>query len=285
MTAGDLLDVLWRDYVASTPKAAHIHHLLTEHGAVLRHDHVTITTFGAPGVGGDAIAALFAARGWAARAAHDGAALRVRGWRHDDPALPQLVVRELIVDALAPSAQAIVAGLIAQLPDGDAARGAALADAVLAARRPWQLDHADYLVLARESACAARVAAFGPRVHDFAVDIDSLAAFPDLAAVNAFLCDHGVELDEEPAPPSEPAPRRRRRHSSGHGAIRGSRAERLELTTTRPDLASVAFRDATVRIASGCYGFARRYASPSGEPFDGLLAALAPRGLDAGTAF
>ena len=32
MTIAELLDALWRDYVASTPQAQRIHHLLAERG-------------------------------------------------------------------------------------------------------------------------------------------------------------------------------------------------------------------------------------------------------------
>ena len=51
MTTAELLDALWRDYVATTPQAARIHQLLGERGELVRNDHVALRTFALPGIG------------------------------------------------------------------------------------------------------------------------------------------------------------------------------------------------------------------------------------------
>ena len=246
----DLLDALWRDYVASTPQAERIHELLTQRGEILLNDHVALRTFGVPGIDIAALARPFEALGWRPcdRYRFADKHLRARYWRHPDPALPKLFVSELIVEELSPGAQAAIAGLIAQLPAGFGER----ADLAWAGR-PWRITYAEYQALLGESEYAAWVAAFGFRVNHFTVDVGSLSTFPDLDALDAFLIEHGFTLND-----------------SG-GAIKGSRAECLEQSATRADAVAVAFSDVTARIPSCYYEFARRYRLPNGELFHGFV--------------
>ena len=250
MTIAELLEVLWRDYVASTPQAQRIHGLLTERGELLANDHVALRTYGVAGIGIDALARPFEALGWRARDSYrfTDKHLRARYWRHDDPGLPKVFISELIVEELSPEAQATIAGLVGQLPAGFTAR-----DDLPWAGRPWHVSHAAYRALLAESEYAAWLAAFGFRVNHFTVDVGSLSTFPDLEALDAFLVEHGFTLND-----------------SG-GVIKGSPADRLEQSSTRADSISVAFDDATVRIPSCYYEFARRYPLPSGEIFQGFV--------------
>ncbi|MBC7974224.1 MAG: DUF1338 family protein, partial [Myxococcales bacterium] len=121
------------------------------------------------------------------------------------------------------------------------------------AGRPWRVTHAVYRALLAESEYAAWVAAFGFRVNHFTVDVGSLSTFPDLQALDAYLVDHGFTLND-----------------SG-GTIKGSAADRLEQSSTRADSVEVTFDDATVRIPSCYYEFARRYPLPNGELFQGFV--------------
>jgi hypothetical protein len=250
VTAGEILEALWRDHVALAPHAARIHHLLTERGEILVHDHIALLTFG---LGADALARPFVAAGWQPHARHHFTDDRVhaRCWRHADPSLPALLVGELAVDELSPTAQAVIARLVSQLPGELGARGD-----LAWSGRPWQVSHADYTTLAAESAPAAWIAAFGFRVHHFTVDVDSLSTFPDLDALAAFLAEHGFRIDERA------------------GRIQGSRAEWLEQIATRHELAPVAFADTTARIPGCRYQLSRRYALPTGERFSGFLPSL-----------
>jgi hypothetical protein len=251
-----LLDQLWRDYTATTPQAERIHQLLTARGELVHNDHVALRTFGIPGIGIDALARPFEAAGWRPREWYRFAEkhLRARYWQHDDPDAPKVFISELELDPLSPDAQRIVTGLVAQLPAGFGDR----ADLPYAGR-PWQIAHADYRVLLDESEYAAWVAAFGFRVNHFTVDAGALITFPDLPALVAFLVEHAFVLN-----------------TSG-GLIKGSPATRLEQASTRADAIDVAFADATVRIPSCYYEFARRYPLPSGELFQGFAPASADR--------
>jgi hypothetical protein len=176
--------------------------------------------------------------------------LRARYWQHDDPAVPKLFISELVPGELSPAAQAVIGRLVGQLPAGFGARG----DVAWAGRR-WRVAYADYLALRAESEFAAWVAAFGFCVHHFTVDVDSLSTFPDLEALGAFLIEHGFTLDDR------------------GGTIKGSRADRIEQSSTRADTGVVAFADRVVRIPSCRYEFSRRYRLPSGQLFHGFVPA------------
>jgi hypothetical protein len=259
-TTVELLEVLWRDYAAATPHAEAIRYLLAARGEILRSDHVALRTFALPEVGADALARPFEALGWRRRERYEfHGCVRAWSWQHADPALPRVLISELVVDRLSVAAQAVVRALVAQLPLGFGERGD-----LAWAGRAWRAAHADYRALAAESEYAAWVAAFGFCVNHFTLDVGALSTFPDLAALDAFLVEHGFELDD------------------AAGAITGSRAERIERSATRPERVAVAFADATVRIPSCCFELVRRYPLPSGELFAGFPAASAGAGAAVG---
>lgn len=251
MTTPELLAALWRDYVASTPQAEKIHALLAACGETIRNDHIALRTFDTPGIGMMALARVFEAHGWMVQPdvyTFTDKHLTARYWRHGDAALPKVFISELVLAETSPALQAQVAALVAQLPPAFGER----ADLPWAGR-PWTLTHAAYQALLAESEYAAWVAAFGFRVNHFTVDVNQLSTFPDLAALGAFLRDHGFTLN------------------TAGGVIKGTPADRLEQTSTRADSVEVAFLDSQVRIPSCYYEFATRHALPSGELFHGFI--------------
>lgn len=256
VTTAELLAALWTDYVASTPQAERIHRLLEARGDRIRNDHVALRTYGAPGIQLADLARGFEALGWVARDSYRFADkhLNARYWQHPDPELPKVFISELVLAELSPRAQAVIGGLLAQLPAGFGAR-----EDLPYAGRPWRVTHADYQALLDESEYAAWVAAFGFRVNHFTVDVGRLSTFPDLAALDAFLVAHGFTLND------------------AGGTIKGSPSDRLEQSSTRADSIEVAFADATARIPSCYYEFARRYPLPSGELFQGFVPASADK--------
>ena len=253
----ELLTALWRDYVATTPQAERIHQLLGERGELVRNDHVALRTFGLPGIGIAALARPFESVGWQEQPDHykfTDKKLDARFWRHSDPALPKVFISELRVAELSAAAQQTIAHLVSQLPPGFGER----ADLPWAGR-PWTVRQAEYEALLAESEYAAWVAAFGFRVNHFTVSVNGLTTFPDLQSLDAFLVDHGFTLND------------------AGGTIKGTPAERLEQSSTRADSVPVQFADATVRIPSCYYEFARRYPLPSGELFHGFVPASADK--------
>lgn len=257
MTSAELLDALWRDYVATTPQAERIHQLLAERGEVVRNDHVALRTFALPGIGIAALARPFEALGWVVQADRyhfPDKKLDARYWLHPDPALPKVFISELRVHELSPGANQIIEGLVRKLPAGFGAR----ADLPWAGR-PWPIRRAEYESLLVESEYAAWVAAFGFRVNHFTVSVNALTTFPDLGSLDAFLVDHGFTLN------------------AAGGVIKGTVAERLEQSSTLADFVPVDFVGETLRIPSCYYEFARRYPLPSGELFQGFVPASADK--------
>jgi hypothetical protein len=256
VTVDELLEALWRDYVAITPQAARVHALLTARGETIVNDHVALRGYGCPGIGVDALAAPFERLGWQPRDRYrfDDKHLDARYWQHPDPALPKIFISELVVDELPGFAAELIRGLVAQLPDRFGAR-----PDLPWAGRPWRIEHATYARLLEVSEYAAWVAAFGFRVNHFTVDLGRLTTVGSIAEVNQLLTDAGFALNV-----------------SG-GAIKGGPAERLEQSSTRAEEIEVEFADATARIPSCYYEFARRYALPTGELFQGFVPASADR--------
>lgn len=257
MTAGELLDALWRDYVATTPQAERIQRLLRARGEVVLNDHVALRTYQLPGIGIDALAKPFEAVGWKLqpdRYRFEDKKLVARYWQHDEPGLPKVFISELCVSELSPGANQIIDGLVAQLPAGFGAR-----PDLPWAGRPWRVRRAEYESLLIESEYAAWVAAFGFRVNHFTVAVNALTTFPDLESLNAFLVDHGFTLNE-----------------SG-GVIKGTPAQCLEQSSTRADSIEVELAGERLRIPSCYYEFARRYPLPSGELFQGFVPASADK--------
>jgi hypothetical protein len=251
VTIAELLDALWRDYVASTPQAERIHRLLAARGEHVRNDHVALRTYDTPGLA--ALAAPFEAHGWQRRDRYrfDDKHLVAYYWQHAEPALPKIFISELCTHELSPAAQAIIARLVAQLPPAFTP--------LPWSGRPWRVTRADYEALLAESEYAAWVAAFGFRVNHFTVDANHLTTFPDLASLNAFLIASGFTLND------------------AGGAIKGTRAECLEQSSTRAEPIAVELADATLAIPSCYYEFAKRYPLPSGELFHGFVPASADR--------
>lgn len=256
MTIDELLDTLWQDYVATTPQAERIQRLLRDRGEHVQNDHIALRTYGMPGIGLDVLARPFEALGWRERERyrfHDKR-LVAKYWQHDDPTLPKVFISELCTHELSAAAHQIIEKLVRQLPADFGARSD-----LPWAGRPWTVRRAEYESLLIESEYAAWLAAFGFRVNHFTVAVNSLTTFPDLESLNAFLVDHGFTLNE-----------------SG-GAIKGSRAELLEQSSTRAEAVVVTFADGTLRIPSCYYEFARRYRMPDGSWFEGFVPASADK--------
>lgn len=249
----ELFDALWADYVALTPQAARIHHLLHERGEAVRNDHVALRSFG---ISLDVLARPFEAVGYEVRDHYrfDDKKLIARYWQHPDPMRPKVFISELQVPELSAAAHQIIGGLLGQLPKDFADR-----DDLPWAGRPWRVRRAEYESLLIESEYAAWVAAFGFRVNHFTVDVNALTTFPDLPALCAFLEDHGFTLN------------------AAGGVIKGTPAERLEQASTRADSIVVELADERVRIPSCYYEFAKRYPLPSGELFHGFVPASADK--------
>lgn len=254
MSPNELCAHLWRDYVATTPQAQRIHDLLEQRGETVHNDHVALRSFGVDGLGMTALAQPFERAGWRPRESYrfGDKHLRARYWQHPETELPKVFISELVVEELSAEAQALIAGLVAQVPAGLAER----ADLPWSGR-PWRLTRASYEQLLGESEYAAWVAAFGFRVNHFTVDVRRLRSFESLPALCAFLEASGFALN-----------------ASG-GVIKGSAADYLEQASTLADLIEVELDDGVARLPSCYYELALRHVLPNGEMFHGFIPASA----------
>lgn len=254
MTVQELLDALWRDYVATTPQAERIQRLLAERGEAVKNDHVALRTYNLPGIGMAQLARPFEAAGWVLqddRYRFEDKKLVARYWKHENPALPKVFISELCVEELSAGANQIIDRLVMQLPKGFAP--------LPWSGRPWSTRRAEYETLLIESEYAAWVAAFGFHVNHFTVFVNALTTFPDLPSLNAFLVDHGFQLNTK------------------GGAIKGTPAQLLEQSSTLADSIVVELAGEHLRIPSCYYEFARRYALPDGTLFQGFVPASADK--------
>jgi hypothetical protein len=246
VTKAELLAQLWADYTQTTPQAARIHALLEGRGEAIVNDHVALRGLGVADLGIAALARPFEAVGYieqADRYRFDDKKLVARYWRHPDRDAPKVFISELCVGELSHSAQESLAALVAQVPAGFSTR----ADLPWAGR-PWRVSRAIYEALLAESEYAAWVAAFGFRVNHFTVSVDALTTFSGLAELDAFLVASGFVLN-----------------TSG-GAIKGTRADKLEQSSTRADATEVELDGERARIPSCYYEFAKRY-----DGFEGFV--------------
>jgi len=250
MTIDQLLDALWRDYVAITPRAQRIHALLAGRGETIRNDHVALRSYALPGIDQWALARPFERLGWQVKDAYQfpDKHLEAHYWQHPDPTLPKVFISELLVGELPAAAQELVRGLYAQVPAGFGDR-----PDLPWAGRPWSLDRATYQTLLDVSEYAAWVAAFGFRVNHFTVDVGALRTFAGLAELNHFLVESGFVLNDV------------------GGAIKGNPGQYLEQSSTRADEIEIGFADGNARVPSCYYEFAKRYVLPSGEVFQGFV--------------
>jgi hypothetical protein len=247
-----------RQYESITPSARKIRELLEARGEIIVNDHIALRTFADHAVGLDVVAAYFLDNGYRMapqRYEFPGKRLRARHLEHPD-GLPKIFVSELLLEDCSPRLQALVSGLLSQLPEEIDFPG------LFAAARPWSLRRDDYEVLARESEYAAWLAALGYQPNHFTVSVNHLRTFPDLEALNAFLREKGFSLNV------------------AGGEIKGSPAECLEQSSTVADRGEVAFTDGRMTIPTCYYEFARRYPVDGSKPADlyqGFVAASADR--------
>ncbi len=255
MFLDELLDRLWRGYLAITPQAERIHALLEARGERVVNDHIALRTYDREGIGIDAVARPFCALGYREGGAYEfpDKRLRARHYEHPEPGRPKVFISELEVDSLSDDAARAIASLVS------AAKDVAASAEFPACGRPWPVTYATYDALAAESEYAAWVAAFGFCANHFTVDVGALETFSDLPSLNEFLVGHGFALNE-----------------SG-GAIKGGPEVLLEQSSTLADRIAVELGGETRRIPSCYYEFARRYRLPSGEIFQGFVPTSADR--------
>lgn len=257
-SVSDLFDGLWNDYLQITPSANKIHQLLAEKTGTndIVNDHIALRTFKSEKVGLNKLAAHFLALGYEQKGDYDFASkkLTAQHFEHPDPTVPKVFISELRIAELSEQTQTIIGKMLAQV---DAA--VVTDNNFLYSGTHWKVSSEDYKTLLAESEYAAWMAAWGYRANHFTVSINQLTSVNELSDVNTLLKQAGFTLN-----------------TSG-GEIKGGKDVCLAQSSTMADTASVSFSDVTLDIPSCFYEFAQRYALPTGELYQGFVAASADK--------
>lgn len=250
-----LFDNIWQDYIAITPSAKAICELLGSGNDVI-NDHVAYRTFNNDKVNIGKLAAHLIKLGYTDCGDYnfEQKKLVAKHFEHPDDTMPKVFISELLVEEFSAEVQAIINRIV-----NDINEDAITADNFLFSGRTWSLSNAEYQTLLKESEYAAWLAVWGYRANHFTVSINHLAGFEEIEVVNQTLKDAGYVLN-----------------SSG-GEIKGDATVMLEQSSTMADSVEVDFSDATVKIPSCFYEFAKRYPLPNGELYTGFVAASADK--------
>lgn len=251
-----LFERLWASYVEVTPQAGRIHGLLEGRSETVVNDHIALRTFDHPKVCIEVLDRAFVDMGYEPIESYEFAAKKLSAchYEHAQPGAPKVFISALSIEECSDSLQRTVEELVGSMPPGLTA-----SPYFAASGRPWALSFETYEALREESEYAAWVAAFGFRANHFTIDVGRLASFANIEELNRFLVSEGIALNQ-----------------SG-GEIKGSPEDFLEQSATLADEVEIEFADGPHTIPSCYYEFARRYAMPSGDVFQGFVTGSADR--------
>jgi len=251
-----LLDKMWTDYVAINPLAQKVYNLFTTRGDKVLNDHIALRTFNHPRVNVDVIAKPFLDSGYKYGGDYHFTEKKLfaKHYEHPDQSKPKIFISELRLELFSKDLQDTVNTLIAQIPTGQEKQFD-----FSSIGRPWKVTKEIYQKLMKESDYAGWVAAFGYRPNHFTVFINALKSFENITDLNQFLKSQGVQLN-----------------SSG-GEIKGTPEVFLEQSSTLANNIEVEFSDGKLTVPACYYEFAKRYALPSGDLYQGFVAASADK--------
>ncbi|MGY5614314.1 2-oxoadipate dioxygenase/decarboxylase family protein [Vibrio brasiliensis] len=256
MTPDVLFQQLWNDYIQRLcPSAEKVHQLLQEDEALI-NDHIALRTFNVEPLGIATLAQPFLDAGYKPCGDYvfESKKLAAKHFEHPDPKQPKVFISELKVDECSSELQAIVAKLVEQV-DTDKLKG----HEFLHGGRLWDISHADYQTLAKESEYAAWLAAHGYGANHFTVSVNQLNAFDEVKGVNDHLRSAGFTINEF------------------GGEVKGTPEVLLEQSSTMADKVPVQFTEGSEIIPGGFYEFAKRYPMSNGELYPGFVAASADK--------
>ncbi|CAE6888671.1 hypothetical protein ACOMICROBIO_GDFFDHBD_00745 [Vibrio sp. B1REV9] len=256
MTPDLLFESLWKDYIQRLcPSAAKVHQLLQEDEPLI-NDHIALRTFNVAPLGIETLAKPFLAVGYKACGDYvfESKKLVAKHFEHPDPKQPKVFISELKVDECSPEVQGIVYKLVEQV-DASKLTGSDF----LYGGRLWDLSHADFQILAKESEYASWLAAHGYGANHFTVSVNQLNQYEEVKQVNDYLREAGFIINEN------------------GGEVKGTPEVLLEQSSTMADKVPVTFMDGAQVIPGGFYEFAKRYPMESGELYTGFVAASADK--------
>jgi hypothetical protein len=252
----ELMSVFWNDYVTLNPLAQKIHDYFLQEGEQVVNDHIAFRTLNYEGINISSMEKIFLELGYKENGHYTFTEKKLfaKHYEHSDPKQPKIFISELLVEKLSPASQEILKKLYLQLTPAQKNN-----PLLCASGKHWNLSLSDYQVLKAESEYASWLSAYGFRVNHFTVLINELKKFTTVEAVNHFLKEKNISLN-----------------TSG-GEIKGTPQELLEQSSTIAGTHMVEFSDEIYSVPSTYYEFARRYAMPTGNLYQGFIAASADK--------
>lgn len=259
----NLFSHLWQDYLAITPSAKKVHDLLEgyefEHSGKstkLDNDHIALRTFNIEKINLEKLAAHFTALGYTEQGQYDFVEkkLRAKHFEHPDNTQPKVFISELLVEEMPSEVQQIIFKMTDNIADN-----AAQQDNFLYSGTHWQISTEEYDTLVAHSEYAAWMSAWGFRANHFTVSLNHMGHFQSLAQMNTLLKESGFVLN-----------------SSG-GEIKGGPEVLLAQSSIMADKIEVQFNNGKKLVPSCFYEFAQRYKTPTGQLYQGFVAASADK--------
>lgn len=249
---------LWRCYTAMTPQAERIHQAFVDQGEEVLNDHVAFRTLGLEPLGLDRLEPHLTALGYTRFEPYDfpEKKLRAYGYLPPQPNQPRVFLSELKVEELSSASQDILRRCAEQVDPAVIAN-----PEVLWAGRLWEpIRYDEYGTLLAESEYAAWVATLGLCPNHFTISVTDLKKHAEVEDVLKVVEDLGYAINE-----------------SG-GRVKGSPDRYLEQASTLADRQMTDFAGGAEHETPTCYyEFAKRYPLPSGELFQGFVAASADK--------
>lgn len=258
MQKDQLLASLWENYVAITPSALEIQQLFSVNGKAIHNDHIALRTYNDPRVNISVLEKPFLAAGYEAKGEYVFVEKKLFAQHYEhktDKLAPKIFISELKLEECSELIQTSVKEVL-----NNCDQNIFKAEDLILKGRVWEdLSYELYDKLRAESEYAAWMYVYGFCANHFTVNVNELAEFETLQAVNEFLEAKGFSLN-----------------ASG-GKIKGTPEQLLEQSSTLGDQREINFKEGVKLIPSCYYEFALRHKDSSGELYQGFIAASADK--------
>lgn len=257
MSLESLLSKMWVDYCQLNPEAKRIYDLFIAEGETVLNDHIALRTFNHPRLGIKSLAKHFLKLGYLEAEQEyffTEKKLYAKHFEHPNENMPKIFISELELEKVSPFVRETMTKLIESIPPQ-----LLESETFAMCGRPWEMSHALYAELAKESEYASWVAAYGFRPNHFTVNMNALKNFAEIRELNTYLKSKGVIFN-----------------TSG-GEVKGTPADYLEQSSTMASEIPVKFSDGTFNIPGCYYEFAKRYRMSNGKFYQGFVAKSADK--------
>ncbi len=256
MASLPIFEKLWTDYIELNPEAHKIFRLLNDQHENILNDHVAFRTVNIPQMGLKVLAKTFIDLGYSEKKDYvfKEKKLFAKHYEHADLTLPKVFISELELEKTSPAMQETIKNHFKDFDYSITSK-----PEFLYSGAPWKKSFAVYEALYKESEYAAWFYAYGFRANHFTVNVNQLKKFNDLPKLNNFIRTNGFQLNQ-----------------SG-GEIKGTPEEMLEQSSTMAKDVAVDFEEGIKKIPACYYEFAKRYAMPDGNLYQGFIAKSADK--------